>query len=192
MNCTCGVCNLRKAGFALVNRTRFFVSCWQDGEQIFWQVQTLYTNNLFCLQNNVIATSRKRDSLHATQNSRAILKQEFSPYPRWYFIVQWTKFIWGPTITVQFIDTYFHVTSHNQGSFSKQDRDPWERSCNKCLRNRWTHSRMKVTCVLARDSPVSVFNSNSIVDIRSLSIQGKWFVNKYFKGGEAHSAIFLN
>ena len=33
--------NLRKADFARANRARVLVSCWQDGEQIFFQVQTL-------------------------------------------------------------------------------------------------------------------------------------------------------
>ena len=31
--------NLRKADFALANRARFYISCWQDGEQIFLQLQ---------------------------------------------------------------------------------------------------------------------------------------------------------
>ena len=33
--------NLRKADFARANRARVLVSCWQDGEEIFFQVQTL-------------------------------------------------------------------------------------------------------------------------------------------------------
>ena len=33
--------NLGKADFALANRDRFSVSCWLDGDQIFFQVQTL-------------------------------------------------------------------------------------------------------------------------------------------------------
>ena len=56
--------NLRKADFARANRARVLVSCWQDGEQIFFQ--TLLTSNLICLQNNVIVTSRKPRSLHTT------------------------------------------------------------------------------------------------------------------------------
>ena len=46
---------------------------YSDGEQIFFQVKTLYTNNLFCLQ-NVIITSRKQRTLYETQSK---LKHQF-------------------------------------------------------------------------------------------------------------------
>ena len=41
----------------------------------------------------------------------------------------WTKFSGGPTPAAQFIATHFQATSRNQGSFSKQEREPWERDC---------------------------------------------------------------
>ena len=49
------------------------------GRAIFFQVQTLWTNNLFCLKNNVIVSSRKQRSLHATQNSRQNLVEDLPP-----------------------------------------------------------------------------------------------------------------
>ena len=39
----------------------------------------LWTNNLFCLKNNVIVSSRKQRSLHATQNSRQNLVENLPP-----------------------------------------------------------------------------------------------------------------
>ena len=48
-------------------------------------------------------------------------------------ILQSTRFSEGPirrpTSAAQFIDTHFLVTSLNQRSFSKQEREPWERGC---------------------------------------------------------------
>ena len=47
--------NFPKADFACANRARFSVSCWQGGEQIFFQVPTLCTNNPFCLQKTLLS-----------------------------------------------------------------------------------------------------------------------------------------
>ena len=127
MNCTCGVCKFTKIWFCTCKSTRFFVSCRQDGEQMFFQVQILGTNNLFCLQNNVFVTL-----LHATQKLKSHFEARIFSLPQMVFIVQ-SKFIWGPSPSAQFIDTHFHVTSRNQGSFSKQEREPWERGWVSCI-----------------------------------------------------------
>ena len=91
MNCTCGVCKFTKIWFCTCKSTRFFVSCRQDGEQMFFQVQILGTNNLFCLQNNVFVTL-----LHATQKLKRHFEARIFSLPQMVFIVQ-SKFIWGPS-----------------------------------------------------------------------------------------------
>ena len=129
----------------------------------------------------MLVTSRKRVCTQL-RNSSAILKQEFSPYPRWYFIVQSTKFIWGPTPTAHFIDTHFHVTSRNQGFFSKQERDLWERGwlMYYCLgvlgsvspglyRELWRHQE-----ILARSFPDLCAGNGSREDPEGLGWVIKW------------------
>ena len=70
---------------------------------------------------NVTRAESKTVCTHL-RTSSAILKYEFSPYPRYYSIVLSTKFSGGPTPAAQFIDTHFHVTSRNQGSFTSEER----------------------------------------------------------------------
>ena len=74
------------------------------------------------LQVNVTRAESKTVCTHL-RTSSAILKYEFSPYPRYYFIVLSTKFSGGPTTAAQFFDTHFHVTSRNQGSFTNEERE---------------------------------------------------------------------
>ena len=82
------------------------------------------------LQVNVTRAESKTVCTHLRASS-AILKYEFSPYPRYYFIVLSTKFSGGHTTAAQFFDTHFHVTSRNQGSFTNEERErePWEQGC---------------------------------------------------------------
>ena len=82
------------------------------------------------LQVNVTRAESKTVCTHL-RTSSAILKYEFSPYPRYYFIVLSTKFSGGHTTAAQFFDTHFHVTSRNQGSFTNEERErePWEQGC---------------------------------------------------------------
>ena len=60
-------------------------ACWQDGEQIFFQGHTLRTNNLFCLQNNVIVTSRKQRSFQATQKLKRHIETNVFSLPQIVF-----------------------------------------------------------------------------------------------------------
>ena len=74
-------------------------------------------------------TAESKEVCTQLGNSSATLKQNVSPYPRQYFIVQSTKCSGGPTPAEQFIGTQFHINSRNHGSFSKKEREPWERGC---------------------------------------------------------------
>ena len=80
---------------------------------------------------SVMVTSRKQGSLYATQKLKRHYEAIIFSVTQ-YFIVQSTKFSGEPsepTPAAQFTDTHFKVTSCNQGSFSKQEREPWERGC---------------------------------------------------------------
>ena len=74
-----------------------------------------------------MVTSRKQRS----ETQASFWSKNVLPTPDMYFIAQSTKFRGGPTSAAQFIDTHFHVTSRNQGSFSKQERESWERDLAK-------------------------------------------------------------
>ena len=103
----------------------------RTASKFFFQVQTLQTNNLFFLQNNFIVTSRKRRSLHATQK----LKRHFEArifFPTLDSISSSSRqnLVKDQRRCAIYWHT-FHVTNRNQGSFSKQERELWERGWNK-------------------------------------------------------------
>ena len=79
--------------------------------KIFFQLQILWTNNLFCLQNNVFVTSRKRRSLQATQKLKRHFEARIFSLPQMVFTVQSTKFIWAPTALYPI---YWHTFPRDQ------------------------------------------------------------------------------
>ena len=87
-----------------------------------------FSNNRFFFQNNFTELAESNVVYKQRRNSSAILKQKFSPCPDSIKSSSRQNLVKDQhTPTTPFIDTHLHMTSCNQGSFSKQEREPWER-----------------------------------------------------------------
>ena len=99
---------------------------YSDGEQIFFQVKTLYTHNLFCLQkcyyNQPKATHFVRNSKTQSKLKHQFETKVFS-LPRQNFIVQSTQFSGGATPATQFMQMIlgkYFVVSYSFSGFENQ------------------------------------------------------------------------
>ena len=94
MNCTRVVCKFTKSSdFARANQARFSVSCWQDGEQIFFHYFSFSSKNFLPTPDSTSSSSNQN-----LEGDLPLLSRENE---------------------LLLLSNVFHVTSRNQGSFLK-------------------------------------------------------------------------
>ena len=94
MNCTSVVCKFTKSSdFARANQARFSVSCWQDGEQIFFHYFSFSSKNVLPTPDSTSSSSNQN-----LEGDLPLLSRENE---------------------LLLLSNVFHVTSRNQGSFLK-------------------------------------------------------------------------